>query len=325
MHGTRIPTPHGHVAITHQRAATAGGAARPPVLYVHGATFPAPLAFFWRFDGISWADAVTRAGHDAFGLDFVGYGGSDRYPEMGGPREGARCRGRADEAADQIAAAVEHVRERTGASRVHLVAHSWGTMPASLYATRQPETIERLVLFAPITARFERAAAAVATPAWHLVSAADQWNRFSGYLPAGEEPVLPREWFDPWGAAYMATDERSHLNSPHAVKVPAGPIADIEAALAGALPYDPARVRVPTLIVHGEWDNWPTDTDAQWLFDALVNAPLKRHVKIPRGTHVMHLETSRLALFGAVQDFLAPTQAAAVTATSTMANSRVAN
>jgi pimeloyl-ACP methyl ester carboxylesterase len=275
------------------------------VLYVHGATFPAPLAFFWRFDGTSWADVLTNAGHDVFGLDFIGFGRSDRYAEMDGPCEGGRCRGRADEAADQIAAAVEHVRERTGAARVHLIAHSWGTMPTALYATRSPEAIERLVLFAPITARFGATApaAANAAPAWHLVSAADQWSRFSGYLPSGEEPVLPREWFDPWGAAYIATDERSHVHSPHAVKVPAGPLADIEAALTGALPYDPARVRVPTLMVRGEWDHWPTDSDAQWLFDSLVNAPMKRDVKIPRGTHVMHLETSRLALFRAVQNF----------------------
>ena len=88
------------------------------------------------------------------------------------------------------------------------------------------------------------------------------------------------------------------------MKVPYGPVADADAAERGALPYDPAEVRSPTLIVRGEWDHWPTDADAQWLFRALVHVPIKRDVKISRGTHVMHLETSRMALFREVENFL---------------------
>jgi pimeloyl-ACP methyl ester carboxylesterase len=75
-------------------------------------------------------------------------------------------------------------------------------------------------------------------------------------------------------------------------------------AQAGRLPYDPARVESPTLIVRGEWDHWPTDADARWLFTALKRAPLKRDVKISRGTHLMHLETSRFALYREVESFL---------------------
>lgn len=36
----------------------------------------------------------------------------------------------------------------------------------------------------------------------------------------------------------------------------------------------------------------------------LRRSPIKRDVKISRGTHVMHLETSRLALFEEVRTFL---------------------
>jgi pimeloyl-ACP methyl ester carboxylesterase len=53
------------------------------VLYVHGATFPSALSIAHRFDGRSWRDELCEAGFTVWGLDFHGFGGSDRYPEMG--------------------------------------------------------------------------------------------------------------------------------------------------------------------------------------------------------------------------------------------------
>src|SRR5262244_3453447 len=62
---------------------TAGDAR--PVLYVHGGTFPSALSIAHRFDGHSWRDALCAAGFDVWGLDFHGFGHSDRYPEMEDP------------------------------------------------------------------------------------------------------------------------------------------------------------------------------------------------------------------------------------------------
>src|ERR1700760_5084564 len=55
---------------------------RGSVLYIHGATFPSALSIAHRFDGKSWRDALNNAGFDVWGLDFYGFGQSDRYPEM---------------------------------------------------------------------------------------------------------------------------------------------------------------------------------------------------------------------------------------------------
>ena len=268
------------------------------MLYVHGATFPATLSIFWRFDGVSWADTLAARGFHVFGFDQLGFGASDRYPETV-----AGCPGRAADVARQIAACVARIRERLGVDRVHLVAHSWGTTAAALYATQQPETVDRLALFAPITARDGEMPQAQ-PPASHGVTLDAQWSRFSGYVPSGAAAVLPRRWFDDWGAAYLATDPLSATRTPPAVQVPYGPVADSADAQGGQLPYDPARIVSPTLIVRGEWDSWPTAADAQWLFGALTGAPLKRDVKISRATHVMHLETSRFALYREVETFL---------------------
>jgi hypothetical protein len=39
------------------------------------------------------------------------------------------------------------------------------------------------------------------------------------------------------------------------------------------------------------------DDDAHWLFNAFTQAPAKRDIKIGRGTHLMHLEAMRPALW----------------------------
>jgi hypothetical protein len=50
-------------------------------------------------------------------------------------------------------------------------------------------------------------------------------------------------------------------------------------------------------IIRGEWDGLIPNADARWLFDAFTQAPVKRDIKISRGTHLMHLEAMRLALW----------------------------
>lgn len=104
--------------------------------------------------------------------------------------------------------------------------------------------------------------------------------------------------------AYLASDPSSGSRDPASVLVPNGPSADIDDAWSGHLPYDPARITAPTLIVRGAWETVTTDADARWLYDALRSAPLKRDVKIDRGTHVMHLEASRRQLYREVAAFL---------------------
>jgi alpha-beta hydrolase superfamily lysophospholipase len=61
---------------------------------------------------------------------------------------------------------------------------------------------------------------------------------------------------------------------------------------------------VPTLLVHAEWDRDTPAYMAQTLFPLLVNAPGKRYVQLPEGTHTIMMEKNRLMLFEAVQAFL---------------------
>jgi hypothetical protein len=92
-------------------------------------------------------------------------------------------------------------------------------------------------------------------------------------------------------------DADSRRRSPAAVKVPSGPFQDIFDAWTGQFAYDPAHLKVPIAIIRGEWDNYCSDTDAHWLFNALSASPMRRDIKIGRRTHLMHLEAMRGALY----------------------------
>ena len=54
------------------------------------------------------------------------------------------------------------------------------------------------------------------------------------------------------------------------------------------------------------------DDDARWLFNAFTQSPIKRDIKIGRGTHLMHLETMRPALWQESINFLLANDTAAV-------------
>jgi pimeloyl-ACP methyl ester carboxylesterase len=249
-------------------------------------------------------DDLASRGFDVWAVDFLGYGESDRYPEMrDGPMAHAPL-GRASDAARQIGAAAAFIRMRTRAPRVSIVAHSWGTIPAGIFSSEYPSFVDRLVDFGPVTQREGRPDTATA-PAYKFMTQDAQRTRFDGYVPSGEAPVFDPSDFAVWGPAYLATDSSSHSRYPASVVIPNGPSPDVNDAWSGHLSYDPSRIIAPVLIVRGEWDVVTRDADAAWLWSALTHASVKRDVKISRGTHVMHLEASRRQLYAEVAAFLA--------------------
>lgn len=276
---------------------------RRAVLYVHGATFPSALSIAHRFDGKSWRDELCAAGFHVWGLDFYGFGESARFPAMSDQADAHPALGRAAEASAQIEATVRFICAEQEISKVSLVAHSWGSMAAGHFAGRCPEMVDRLVMFGPIAQRPGNAQIPH-LPAWRLVSLQEQWDRFVAEVPDDEPPVLLRRHFDEWGPPYLDSDPDSRTRSPAAVKIPNGPTQDIAGALNGQLAYEPGLLRCPVAIIRGEWDSLCTDDDAHWLFAALRGAALRRDVKISRGTHLMHLEASRFALYRETEAFL---------------------
>jgi pimeloyl-ACP methyl ester carboxylesterase len=298
-------------ALSVQEQTTGRADRRHPVLYVHGFTFPSDLSVFWKFDGNSWADALNEAGYSVWAFDFAGFGGSERYPEMND--ETARpgpLLGGANEGAEQIARVVTYILAQSKATRVSIVAHSRGTIPAGIFTMQHPELVDRLVFFGPVAQRQLEIlpdglpSSTSALPQWRLVTAKNQHDRFVAEVPKGHDPVLLDRHFQPWARAYMATDSTSNAREPQSVKVPNGPLADLIDAWRGKLAYDPAGIKSPLLIVRGEWDSLSDNSDAIWLLAAATSSPNKQYVKIPEATHLMLLEEHRDDLYRATNEFL---------------------
>jgi pimeloyl-ACP methyl ester carboxylesterase len=274
------------------------------VLYTHGGTFGSALSVAHRFDGRSWRDELSASGFHVWGLDFHGFDRfSDPFPGMEQPAHDMAPLGRTADASGQLEQAVRFICRRHGADRISIIAHSWGTMVAGHFAGRCPDLIDRLVFFGAI-ARRPPAADRVQLPGWRLISLQDQWNRFTQSVPRGAEPVLLRRHFDEWGEQYLDSDPLSRTRSPASVKVPSGAFQDIFDAWSGEFAYDPGLIRAPVAIIRGEWDDMCTDEDAGWLFRALAASPVRRDIKISRGTHLMHIEASRYALYREAESFL---------------------
>jgi len=302
LHGVAATGAAWRPALLVREQRPANGDRSRPVLYVHGATFPSDASIMFRFEGGSWADSLNAAGFDVFGLDFAGYGGSERYPAMASDAPGPPL-GRAPETADQVARAVRMILEETGAKQLVIIAHSWGSLPAAAFSADHPDQVQRLVLFGPITRRHD-APPPNPIPPWRDINIAQQHARFVAEVPPGEAQVLAQDDFPRWTRTYLAADPAAAGREPPAVRTPNGPTADIAEAWFGRLPYDPARIRAPTLIVRGDWDRVCDDRDARGLCAALTGSSQARVVTIPRATHLMHLETGRQALYDATNAFL---------------------
>jgi pimeloyl-ACP methyl ester carboxylesterase len=214
--------------------------------------------------------------------------------------------GLAAEATEQLASATRFILDYEARSTLSIISHSWGSMPVGRFASAHPSILDRWVLFAPIARREPpRYLPLPSGPAWRLISAEDQWKRFIEDVPVDEASVLERRHFDEWARQYLASDPASAGTNPPAVKTPAGPFVEILRAWHGQLAYDPAAVHAPIAIIRGAWDGLVTDADARWLFDAFSRAAIKQDTKIGRGTHLMHLEIMRSALWRESINFLA--------------------
>src|SRR6266550_929390 len=192
------------------------------VLFVHGMSFPSALSIAHRFDGRSWRDELSDTGFDVWGLDFYGFGYSDRYAEMTQPAEHDPPLGQAAEISRQIECAARFICAQNAVPTISLIAHSGGTIGTAIFAIRNPELVDRLVFFAPIARREPKNNPAPRFPAWRLISLRDQWERFTAEVPEGQPPVLSEQHFRDWGERYLKTDPDSSVRSPASVKTPTG-------------------------------------------------------------------------------------------------------
>ena len=278
------------------------------VLFVHGATYPAHTSFDLKLDGMSWMDYIAARGYDVYLLDLRGYGRSTRPKEMDEAPEANPPIVRGTAAVKDISAVVDFILARHGIARLNLLGWSWGTTLMATYTTHNPGKVERLVLYAPAWIRTTPSLSRPPGPlgAYRAVAREQAKTRWLTGVPEDKKATLiPPGWFDAWADATFATDPVGAKMNPPVIRAPNGVQQDGDEFFAAGRPYyDPAKITTPTLLVHAEWDRDTPAYMAQTLFPLLVNAPGKRYVQLPEGTHTIMMEKNRLMLFEAVQAFL---------------------
>lgn len=278
------------------------------LLYVHGSTYPSETAFDLPLDGMSWMDYIASRGYDVYLVDLRGYGRSTRPPEMNQPPENNPPLTTTDVAVQDVSSAVDFILARRHLAQLNLLGWSWGTSIMGRYTQDHNERVNKLVLYAP---QWLRTTPSLTTPkgtlgAYRTVSRDMALSRWLTGVPKDKQATLiPKGWFDQWADATFATDPVGRNQHPQTLRAPNGTVLDSQRYWMVNKPYvDPTQIRVPTLIVHAEWDADLPSPMSHAYYQRLVNVPYKEFVEIGEGTHTIIMEKNRLQLFQAVQHFL---------------------
>jgi len=278
------------------------------VLFVHGATYPAETSFDLRLNGVSWMEYIAQRGYDVYLVDMRGFSRSTRPPEMDRPPADNPPIVRTEVAAKDVGAAVDFILKRRRVDRINLLGWSWGTRILSHYTIGNNDKVNRLALYATGWLRAGKSLTDTGTAqlgAYRTVTVAQAKERKAYGLPPGKhEEIMPAAWFESWAKATFATDPWGARQNPPVIRAPNGSAQDTRDFFgAGKLQYDPAGVRVPTLVIVAEWDADTPPDMAQGYFSRLISAPYKRLIVIGEGTHSVMMEKNRLQLFREVQLF----------------------
>lgn len=276
------------------------------ILFVAGSTYPASTSFDLKLDGVSWMDHLAARGHDVYLVDIRGYGNSTRPTEMAQPASDNPPIVRTPVAVRDIGSVVAFIRARRNVAKINLIGWSWGTTIMSRYTNENPEAVGKLVLIAPQWLRDTPSLADAGGPlgAYRIVDRSAAKSRWLNGVPDDKKvALLPDAWFEAWADATFASGQAgpgpSHLMAPN------GTVIDSREFWADGEPlYDPARLTVPVLIMHGEWDRDCPLEMSRAVFGRLTAAPYRRWVEIGEATHSLFLETNRWQVFGAVDQFL---------------------
>lgn len=260
---------------------------KPVVVLVHGSATAGRESFDLQVPGhpgYSLMDFLARRGYDVFAPDMRGFGRSTK------PEDHLRT----EQAAADLDAVVDHIRQLRGVAQVQLLAWSWGTQYGGQFVMAHPQKVARYISYAqmhaaspdlvarrPRLATFQRAPyIRISEPGWKL--------RFHSLTPDAVNEAAVIQAF-------------AHVAAQVETKSPTGPQVDL---LTRQPLVDPTQITVPVMLIHGQYDDVADLDGLLPFFQALPN-PDKQYVVVPGGGHMLHLQKGHARFQQAVADWFA--------------------
>lgn len=237
-----------------KRLVNATAPVKATVLLVHGSSVSSTPVYDLKVPGrddASLMDWLARLGYDVWCFDCEGYGRSDKSRPV-----------TADVAmgADDLEVVSEAILALTGSQKLMVYGSSSGALRAALFAQRQPQRVARLLLDAMVWT-------GEGSP-----TLAERRKRLPAYLANHRRPIdraMIRSIFtrdhpgtsdlsvvDSFADAVLALDD----------SMPTGTYIDMTSKLPVC---DPTQIKVPTVILRGEYDGIASMSDLLAFFERL--------------------------------------------------------
>ncbi|OCG08735.1 hypothetical protein A9G13_01355 [Gilliamella sp. wkB178] len=275
-----------------------------PVLLIHGARVPSIGSFDLPVKGGSLAQELAEAGIDTYLLDLRGYGKSSRPIEMSLPAEQSAPLVRTDSAVEDIACAINFIKQLSPWSKVNLLGWATGGHWSAAYANKYPETVNKLVIYNSLYGTTQNhpmlgKGSFLDDPAHsgqlnpHI--GGYQLNTRESLFPAWDNSIPMQDkniWRDPlvsqaYAQAALASDPQSYDHTPPQFRSPNGAMADSFELAIGKRQWQAKNLTMPTLVIFSQNDFWSRKEDALAIINEAPNAKL---VEIANGTHFVHLD-----------------------------------
>lgn len=212
---------------------------RGTILFVHGSSVSSTPVFDLQIAGrpeSSTMDWFARLGYDTWCFDCEGYGKSDKTRDMNATIA---------DGADDVTVVSEYIQTQNGGKKMMLYGSSSGALRAALFAERHPERVARLALDAfvwtgegsPTLAERKKRLAAYRASNRRPIDREMIRSIFTRDHPGTSDLTIVEAFAD----AVLALD----------TSVPTGTYIDMSANLPVC---DPEKLKVPTLIMRGQYD-----------------------------------------------------------------------
>jgi len=239
-------------------------------LLVHGGVRSGRPLFDLQIRDYSLMDFLATNGYDVWAIDIHGYGHSDKTEKDWSDSHSA--------AAD-IAAAVAYITKLRGVAKINLLGCSAGTQRAGVFAMENPDKVAKLILYAGFwkgTAEFT---------AFNRKRIENGGQPLPQYRISTEESLRSDFVTDDLAQHPQFEDDVVQESVKEALQTdPKSPNVFVEWAKLPIL--DPARIIVPTMIIHGERDFAAKQEDLL-PFYAQLKTHDKRYVLLPDGGHML--------------------------------------